>query len=145
MGEKPARLETQLELALRDTFNHEGSFAFGETLPSAPNPGLEIDKFGTLGLPPSTRDIESIKGIASRSPFGHGSKTIVDSTVRDTWEIDASHITFKNPAWTQFVEDVVKTVWKRLGVAPYTVPPRCELYKLLLYETGSQYVLMSPL
>ena len=84
MGEKTARLETQLEIALRDTFNHEGSFAFGETLSSAPNPGLEIDTLGTVGLPPSTRDIESIKGVASRSPFGHGSKTIVDSTVRDT-------------------------------------------------------------
>ena len=132
------RLENRLALALEGDFEYEGSFAFGSSLPSAPNPGLEIDALGMLGLPLSARDAEAIKGIAARSPFGHGEKTVIDMSVRDTWEIDSSRIRFRNPAWSTFMEDVVKNVWKGLGVAPFAVAPKCELYKLLLYETGSQ-------
>ena len=135
-----SQLEKQLARALRNDPTREGSFAFGTTMHSAPNPGLEIDSLGMLGLPLSPRDMESIKGIASRAPFGHGEKSIIDSTVRDTWEIDSSRISLKNSSWTSFLGGVVDTVWKGLGVAPFTTRPRCELYKLLLYETGSQYV-----
>jgi len=43
--------------------------------------------------------------------------------------------------WDSFVKDLVsRSVWPELGVGPYKTPPRCELYKLLLYRTGSQYV-----
>lgn len=36
--------------------------------------------------------------------------------------------------------DIVKSACKALGVNYAASAPRCELYKLLLYETGSQYV-----
>ncbi|KAG6824174.1 hypothetical protein H0H93_002480, partial [Arthromyces matolae] len=67
-----------------------------------------------------------------------GSQTLVDSKVRDTWEIEPSKVKFENPAWTRFIQDyVLPTVWQALGVAPANVAPKCELYKLLLYEPGS--------
>ena len=133
-------LEKQLALALRKDPSREGSFAFGETMHSAPNPGLNIDSLGMIGLPLSPRDVESIKSIASKAPFGHGEQSIVDPTVRDTWEIDPSRFSLRNSNWASFQNDIVNTVWKGLGVAPFNVRPRCELCKLLLYETGSQYV-----
>ena len=104
------RLENRIALALEGNFEYEGSFAFGSSLLSAPNPGLEIDALGMLGLPLSVRDAEAIKGIAGRSPFGHGEKTVIDMSVRDTWEIDSSRIRFRNPAWSAFMKDVVKDV-----------------------------------
>ena len=138
---RPARLEKQLEFALEDDSSHvEGEFAFGTTLDSAPNPGLQIDSLGLLSLPMTPGDVESIKSVAARAPFGKGEESIIDSTVRDTWEIDASRVTLKNPGWVTFLNGVVDMVWKGLGVAPFTTRPKCELYKLLLYEKGSQYV-----
>ena len=145
VGGASDRLERQLELALKNDPNYEGDFAFGTIMHSAPNPGLEINALGVLGLPLSLRDVDSIKSIASRASFGHGEKTVLDSTVRDPWEISASQISFKNSTWASFLDSVVDTVWKGLGVAPITVRPTCELYKLLLYETGSQYVLIVPI
>ena len=120
-------------------FNFKGKFAFASKLPNAPNPGLQISPLGVIGLPLSERDAQSIKAIASQAPFGRGDKLVVDTNVRHTWEIEpANTITFANPAWTSFLEHVVKTACTELGVIPASKPPKCELYKLLLYEAGSQ-------
>jgi len=75
-----------------------------------------------------------------QAPYGHGDQTVVNKQVRDTWEIEPDRIRFGNSAWTTFMDGVVKTIWQHLGMAPSRSSPRCELYKLLLYETGSQSV-----
>ena len=38
------------------------------------------------------------------------------------------------------MSDLVTSVCNTLGVNQAASAPKCELYKLLLYETGSQYV-----
>jgi hypothetical protein len=64
---------------------------------------------------------------------------VVDKEVRDTWEIEPQNVRFENPKWDAYVNgEIVTKVWAELGVAPWNSPPRCELYKALLYETGSQ-------
>ncbi len=73
----------------------KGAFSFNKIYSSAPNPVLSIDGLGTLGLPLSTRDAAAIKACAEQAPFGKADKTIVDKSVRDTWEIDASKVTFR--------------------------------------------------
>lgn len=51
-------------------------------------------------------------------------------------------VKFDNPAFTRWINDeVVSQVCESLGVSCTASKPRTELYKLLLYETGSQYVL----
>lgn len=47
---------------------------------------------------------------------------------------------FGNPKWAGFVDDVAKKTCEALGVDFASSKPRCELYKLLLYEKGSQLV-----
>jgi hypothetical protein len=85
------------------------------------------------------RDAQLIISKAAQAPFGKGSETVIDTTVRDTWEIDPPQIRFVNPRWESYVESIAfETVWSTLGVAPYATKPRCELYKLLLYQPGSQ-------
>ena len=139
----PIELDTQLELALEGDSSHEENFAFGTALALAPNPGVQIDNLGLLSLPMTPSDVEQVKSAASGAPFGHMERPVppvFGPTVRDTWEIDASRINLTNPAWATFLDGIVDTVWKGLGVAPFTTRPKCELYKLLLYERGSQYV-----
>lgn len=87
-----------------------------------------------------------------------GERTVVDISVRDTWQMDADkvstfeniknaqliedhiQVSFRNPTWSVWLQRVVTEVCSSLGVNHAASQPRCELYKLLLYETGSQYV-----
>jgi hypothetical protein len=124
--------------ALEGDFSFEGSFAYGSPLPQAPNPCLAIENFGFLGFPFNEREAKLIIERSAQSPYGHGERTLVDKEVRDTWEIEPTQISFHNPAWDGFLIDLVETLCKKLGVNSSTSPPRLELYKLLLYESGSQ-------
>lgn len=73
-----------------DGFN--GAFSFSKTYQDAPNPGLRLADLGTVGLPLSTREAEAVKMRCALAPFGKGERTLVDKTVRDTWEMDAPEV-----------------------------------------------------
>lgn len=110
-------------------------------IPTCPLPGLEIDGVGRIPLPLTGQTAELIASVGHQAPYGHGTDTIVDPTIRDTIQIDASNIRFLNPNWAPTIQDwVEKEVWSGLGCAPFTSRPRCELYKLLLYKPGAQWV-----
>lgn len=154
-------MQDELEEVLSTDLTFKGAFAFNRTYPEAPNPTLYLEGLGHVGLPLSTRDASAIKSKAKQAPFGMGERTVIDKSVRDTWEMDATQVPnphfgngnayrstrktrqvrFDNPAWDTFLKGVVKEVCAALGVDFAESKPRCDLYKLLLYETGSQYVL----
>ncbi|KAF8908584.1 hypothetical protein CPB84DRAFT_1744211 [Gymnopilus junonius] len=122
-------------------FSFTGTFYHAGLLTTAPNPCLHISGLGLVGLPLSDRDAKSIISCANLAPFGHGERTVIDKTVRDTWEIEPARITFANPQWDLYIKSsVVLEVCKSLGVAIGTNPPKSELYKLLLYEKGSHFL-----
>ncbi|KAA1473723.1 hypothetical protein DENSPDRAFT_780596, partial [Dentipellis sp. KUC8613] len=116
------------------------AFAFDGSYPDAPNPILGIPDVGVIGLPLTSREAEVVKSKATQAPFGKGERTVVDTKVRDTWEIDGRSITFSNPLWDQFISRIVGEVCETLGVNVQASLPRAELYKLLLYETGSHFL-----
>ncbi|KAL1752725.1 hypothetical protein FB107DRAFT_277457 [Schizophyllum commune] len=115
-------LENALDGELSETFT--GSFAYERTYLDAPIPGLNIlaNDIGPIGLPLNEREANVVK------------------SVRDTWEMDASMVQFNNPAWNDYVKRVLKDVCNALGVDMKVSKPHCELYKLLLYETGSHFL-----
>jgi hypothetical protein len=87
-----------------------------------------------VGLPLVSRDAKAISKICKQSPFGKGTDTIIDTWVKKTWELDPSEFECQNPAWTRFVESLVKRAVEDLGVL---VPTQAQLYKMLLYEEGA--------
>jgi hypothetical protein len=104
-----------------------------------PNPGLDVDGVGRIPLPLTDHTAQLIASVGDQAPYGRGTETVVDTSVRDTIQIDASNIRFLNPKWVPAIQNwVEKEVWNALGCAPFTSPPRCELYKLLLYKPGAQ-------
>ncbi|KAL1951365.1 hypothetical protein VTO73DRAFT_514 [Trametes versicolor] len=133
-------IKEDLAAILSGDLEFTGAFSFNKTYPTAPNPALNIDGLGTIGLPLSTRDAAAIKARSEQAPFGKVDQTIVDKTVRDTWEIDATKVHFENGAWVPFMDQAVRDVCQVLGVNFEASKPRCELYKLLLYETGSHFL-----
>ncbi|EJD55226.1 hypothetical protein AURDEDRAFT_140854, partial [Auricularia subglabra TFB-10046 SS5] len=128
---------------LEDALDHvdfQGSFYFSRTYDDAPNPILRLAELDLIGLPLSQRDAAAIIGKSEQAPFGKGERTVVDKEVRDTWQMDAQKVIFSNSAWPAFLERVVCDVCEALGVNREASKPRCELYKLLLYETGSHFL-----
>jgi len=116
-----------------------GKFAYSMVVPDCPNPGLDVDGVGRVALPLTDHTAKLIASAGDQAPYGHGMDTVVDTTVRDTIQIDASSFHFTNPKWAPVIQKWVEgKVWSKLGCAPFTSPPRCEPYKLLLYKPGAQ-------
>ena len=85
-------------------------------------------------MPLTVKDGEEISKICKRSPFGQRDKTVVDTSVRRTWELDKSEFQLQNPAWNEYLKSLVQRATSELGVEG-TV--HAKAYKLLLYEEGA--------
>ncbi|KAK4242781.1 hypothetical protein C8A03DRAFT_29011 [Achaetomium macrosporum] len=76
-------------------------------------------------------------GLSSRqAPYGKGSDTIVDTAVRNTWELDASQLEFHGGSYERTLSGAISFVHFALGI---TTPIRAELYKMLIYEKGAMF------
>ncbi|KAF4912284.1 hypothetical protein CGCF415_v003828 [Colletotrichum fructicola] len=102
------------EEGLLETFHaieSPGTFASFHPLKTANgplNPGLHV------------ADARSLIEKARQAPFGKGSDTVVDTAVRNTWELDPTQFELRSPNWT----GVINTLY---------------LYKLLIYEKGAMF------
>jgi len=78
-----------------DSVGPAGDFAVSGTLESI-FPGLEVEGIGRVGLPLPAVHAEEIKACCEPAPFGKGEETRLDRDVRDTWQLDASKVSFRN-------------------------------------------------
>jgi 2OG-Fe(II) oxygenase superfamily len=101
-------------------------------------PGLEIKGMDEVAFPLNTLQIKEIIKHAHKAPFGKGAETILDTTVRSAWEIDASEISFNNPDWKKFIAKIVENIKPDLGIENHAVS--ANLYKLLVYEEGDFFL-----
>ncbi|MEM9984462.1 MAG: 2OG-Fe(II) oxygenase [Bacteroidota bacterium] len=101
-------------------------------------PGLIVDGVGQLPLPVPPNIAKNLIAQAQVAPFGRGSKTIIDHTVRKTWEIDASAISFHNPSWPDILANILHLVQQGLGLTHRDI--QAHLYKLLIYEEGGFFL-----
>ncbi|PPR07884.1 hypothetical protein CVT24_005621 [Panaeolus cyanescens] len=133
-------LNDDLHKAFSGDFNFTGTYYHRSVESDAPNPGLTIEGLGLIGSPPSERDIAAIVSLSAPAPPKKGRKKPTNNTtVQTIVEIEPAKVSFANPAWAPFVQKVItQKVWKTLGLAPFTTRPKCELYKLLLYQKGAQ-------
>jgi hypothetical protein len=94
-----------------------GSFSCFHVLDFFPNPGLFIRGVGNIGLPLSIRDAEAIGSspVTQQSPFGKDSQTLVEASVRKSWQIDPARFYLRNPKLDHQVKRIVATVaWSRM-------------------------------
>ncbi|KAI0911327.1 hypothetical protein F4823DRAFT_560976 [Ustulina deusta] len=109
-----------------------GEFATKKQYSQYANPGLQIGD-ALIALPLDPAQVTLIRDASRQAPFGRGDKTLIDTSVRNTWELDASKFHIANPAWSTFVGTALQHVSQSLGMSGV----KTELYKLLLYEKGS--------
>jgi hypothetical protein len=65
---------------------------FNRTYDGAPNPTIFAGGHGLLGLPLNKLEADSLRTHCSQAPFGQGERTLIDTNVRDTWEMDGSQV-----------------------------------------------------
>ncbi|KAK2018347.1 2OG-Fe(II) oxygenase [Colletotrichum eremochloae] len=97
------------------------------------NPGLKIEGHPAIPLPLTPEHAELIKGACRQAPFGKGNNTLVDTSVRNTWELENHQFELLNPEWPAFLVRVGGESARGLGLRNIALKP----HKLLLYEKGS--------
>jgi predicted 2-oxoglutarate/Fe(II)-dependent dioxygenase YbiX len=124
-----------LAALLRTIRRHGDFFTSGTAEIAAPN--LTVAGHGMLSLPFQHSQLAPLLSLAELAPFGRGEQTILDTAVRRTWQIDASALSFGGRNWQRSLDEIVARAADGLGVQE---PVRAELYKLLVYDTGSFFV-----
>ncbi|MEJ7766838.1 MAG: hypothetical protein WKF89_03440 [Chitinophagaceae bacterium] len=101
-------------------------------------PGMEVHGVGEIGFPVIASQVKELIARSHKAPFGKGSETVLDATVRSAWEIDAGEINFHNSGWKNIIEEIIVKVKTDLGIQGY--PVTANLYKLLIYEKGDFFL-----
>ena len=62
-------------------------------------PGLHIEGVGQIPLPLNQDIAEKLKKVSHQAPHGRGMETLIDTSVRNTLQINADQVTLTNPSW----------------------------------------------
>lgn len=100
-------------------------------------PRLDVSGVGPVALPLLPTQAEQLIAVADRAPYGRGGETLVDTAVRQTWQIGADRIRIEGKTWAKTLQVIVAQAAAGLGV---TEPVGADLYKLLIYDQGSHFV-----
>ena len=113
-----------------------GFFAAGG-LCQLPLPSLSLSSApdDILGLPLSDCQANLIIASSTQAPFGRGEETIIDTSVRCTWQLSPTQFIINNSQWAEQLQILLNKVKDELGCDPKMMV-NGELYKLLLYEPG---------
>tara|TARA_R110002110_G_scaffold111137_2_gene276828 strand:+ start:22781 stop:25153 length:2373 start_codon:yes stop_codon:yes gene_type:complete len=119
------------------TVDRPGDFSMAGDLPLT-LPGLVVEGVGLLRLPLGKTQARKLIARCRQAPYGKGTQTLVDTTVRRVWELDARHLVFTNPKWGPLIDSVVEDLQRQLGLEDLKLT--AHLYKLLVYEKGSFFL-----
>lgn len=125
----------QLSKILRKA-KRPGDFCAGGTTELLP-PSLSVDGVGPIALPLLPAQAEQLVAAAERAPYGLGPDTIVDTSVRNTWQIGPDQVRIAGRHWPRTLAAILAQVAEGLGVGD---PIEAEFYKLLIYDQGSFFV-----
>src|SRR5438034_4044476 len=132
LGELSGDLKTDVRECL-DSVESLGTFASFGALEGFIDPQVSIDGY-PISLPLSEDDAQRIIKASHKAPFGKGTETIVDTSVRNTWEINSENFQLQNPEWLHYLRSILKRAAEELGVSSGSATVKAELYKMLLYE-----------
>ncbi len=100
----------------------------------APMPRLEVEGAGALSFPVPEAQVRALIAAAERAPYGKGTETLVDRSVRDCWQVDADRVRLAGAAWPETFAGILGSAAAGLGCPPDRLD--AQLHKLLIYEPG---------
>ena len=80
-----------------------------------PMPTVDIAGVGLLSFPVPDSQVRALTEVAERAPYGKGTETVVDTSVRDCWQIDAARLRIGGHAWDDTFETILDAVTEGLG------------------------------
>ena len=121
-------------ISLLEKVKSSGTFSVGGMLPPIA-PGLKVKGVGNIALPLLEHQARALIELSQQAPFGRGEETIVDTDIRNAWQIPAEDFELTNPQWEEALQESINQIGKQLGL--YGCKIEFEPYKLLIYEEGS--------
>lgn len=115
-----------------------GAFSARRT---APVDDLELDVrgVGRVVLPVSAEQANQLCRVGRPATYGLGDKTLLDTQVRNTWEIPLSRVKINQRRWAKTLVPALDRLRADLGL-----PPGCrlkaELHSMLVYGAGQFFV-----
>ena len=96
---------------------------------------IAVRGVGTIRLPANAGQAKQLRVVARPARYGKGEETILDRTVRDTWEVPRSRVAIDKRQWANTLRPMLDTVRNDLGL-PATTALKAELHSMLVYEPG---------
>ena len=121
-----------LESALKSVDRPGDYFVAGRVRASMP--GIRVGPVGTIAFPILEAQVRSLVDAAERAPYGRGPDTVLDTSVRDCWQINASRVQIFGASWRKTFRSILESVADGLGCHRDCLS--AQLYKLLIYEPG---------
>jgi hypothetical protein len=100
-------------------------------------PSLHVEGVGPIALPLLPAQAAALVAVADAAPYGPGEETLVDPSVRRTWQIAPDRVRIQGRNWQRTLDAILTRVAEGLGVDE---PIDAEFYKLLIYDLGSFFV-----
>ena len=122
----------RLESALRSVDRAGDYFVEGRLVGAMPR--MKVRSVGTIAFPILESQARSLIQAAERAPYGRGPDTVLDTSVRDCWQIDGSRVELSGARWQEAFRSILESVAEGLGCQRDSIGAR--LYKLLVYERG---------
>lgn len=116
--------------------NSTGEFAFWTKFRAPSDLSISIDGVGNIATPLAESQARQIITKARQAPYGKGTETFVDTSVRNTWELDPSQFTIISAMWRNYLLRACDMAAEQMGI---NTPVRAKLYKMLLYEEGAMF------
>jgi predicted 2-oxoglutarate/Fe(II)-dependent dioxygenase YbiX len=124
-------------IELLEKIQNPGRFSVSGKL-AATQPGIKVQGVGVISLPFIEFQANQLIEQCVQAPFGRGEETVVDTNVRNVWQLSSEQIEFTNPDWNASLQKGVQSIAKQLGLQGREV--KADLYKLLVYKEGSFFV-----
>lgn len=115
-----------------------GSFSAQRTAP-VDDLHLEVRGVGPLHLPVRDAQAKSLCRVGRPARYGHGELTLLDTRVRDTWEIPKSRVKIDKRRWNKTLLPVLERLRGDLGL-PAGCMLEAELHSMLVYARGQFFV-----
>lgn len=100
---------------------------------------LEVTGVGRVGFPVSKSKALALCRVAKPARHGFKDQTVLDTTVRDTWEIARSKIKIDQRTWTKALSSALERIGGDLGLGP-EAGLRASLHNMLVYAPGQFFV-----
>ncbi|KAI9103106.1 hypothetical protein DFS34DRAFT_646489 [Phlyctochytrium arcticum] len=114
-----------------------GTFAAFKDIPICSIGPVSVRDVGIIPFPLGEDYARKLIDKARLAPFGKGAETVVDTSIRNTWELDASQLDFTgNQKWVKTLSAASAWVAKELAISGAV---RVEPYKMLIYEEGAMF------